>query len=269
MLFIFLQLDLLGKFIEISVHTDTHIAALSGLLENLDMLALPSADHRSQKLDLCPLRQSHDLVHHLVHILLFDLFSAFRAVGNADPRVEQTKIIVNLRDGSHGGTRVAVCGFLVDGNRRREAFNALHIRLFHLSQKLTGIGRKRLHIPALSLCIDRIKGQGRFSRTTQARQNHKLISRDIHTDLFQVVDVCSPDADHRFLIFFCTHSSISCKCFFKTIIWSRSRAASSKFSSAAACFIRFCTSFTAASSSFLLMDSGSFSGFFGASSVSL
>ena len=63
----------------------------------------------------------------------------------------------------------------------------LHIRFFHLSKELSGIGGQRLHITALSLRINSVKGQRGFSGTGQAGQHNKLISWKGHIDIFQVV----------------------------------------------------------------------------------
>ena len=96
------------------------------------MLALSSLDHRGQKLNPCPLRQGHNLIHHLIHALLFNLLAAFRAMRDSYSCKQQTEIVVYLCHGSHRGTRVAVCGLLVDGNGRGQALNAFHVGFLHL-----------------------------------------------------------------------------------------------------------------------------------------
>ena len=82
------------------------------------MLALASADNRSENLKLGLRRQRHDGIHHLVNRLLFDLLATLGAMGDTDSGIEQTQIIVNLGDCSYGGTGVTVRGLLVNGNRR-------------------------------------------------------------------------------------------------------------------------------------------------------
>ena len=140
--FIFIQGDILGQLIQIAVHPHAHIAALPCLLKQLHVLALASPHHRRQQLDLRPLRQLHDLIRHLIHTLLADLPAAFRAVGNADPGIQQTEIIVNLCHRAHGRTGVAVRGLLINGNGRGKPFDALHVRLLHLPQELSRVGRQ-------------------------------------------------------------------------------------------------------------------------------
>ena len=84
MLDVLLQLDLLRQLMKVAINADTDIAAFLRLLQDLFVPSLPSPHHGSQKLDPCALRQFHDLVHHLVHGLLFDLPSAFGTVGDTD-----------------------------------------------------------------------------------------------------------------------------------------------------------------------------------------
>ena len=139
-LLILVELDLFGQLILIPVHHHTDIAALLRLLEGLLMAALPSSHNRRQQLDPRPLRQRHDLVHHLVHALPPDLPSAVRAVGHADPGVKQPEVVVDLRHRPHRGTGVPVGRLLVDGNRGRKPLDALDVRLFHLPEELSCVG---------------------------------------------------------------------------------------------------------------------------------
>ena len=158
-LYIFVQLDLLGQLIQTAVHAHPHIAAALRALEHLCVLALASSDHRRQKLDPRAFRQRHDLIHHLIHALSCNLAPTGGTVGDTDPGIQQPEIIIDLRHCAHRGSGVAVGGFLVDGDCRGQSFDLLHIGLLHLSQKLAGIGGKRLHIPSLPLRIYCIKCQ--------------------------------------------------------------------------------------------------------------
>ena len=101
-------------------------------------------------------------VQHGVHNLLGRLrpygTAAFRAVRHTDAGVEQTQIVVNFGDGAHGGARVVADAFLVNGNGRAEALNLVYVWLFHLPQKLAGVGRKRFDVAALPLGKNRIEG---------------------------------------------------------------------------------------------------------------
>ena len=108
MLDILVKRDLLREVVHVPVRHDTDIAALFGLLEYLLVAAFPPADDRCKQLDPALFRQLHDPVDHLVYRLLFDYAPAVRAVGNTDPCVQQTQVIVDLRDRSYRRTRVPV-----------------------------------------------------------------------------------------------------------------------------------------------------------------
>ena len=140
MLDILVELDLLRQVVHVPICHDSDVTALFCLLEYLLVTALPSADDRRKQLYPALFRQFHDPVDHLVYRLLFDHAPAVRAVGNTDSCVEKTQIIVDLRDRSYCRTRVPVGRFLINGDGRRQAFNALHIGLLHLTEELSRIG---------------------------------------------------------------------------------------------------------------------------------
>ena len=133
MLFIFFQRNLLCQLIHIAVRNYAHIAAAPRLLQQLLMRALPAAHHRRKKLDLCPLRQLHNQIHHLVNRLLFNLLPALWTMRDTNPRIEQSEIVIDLCDRPDRRTRIAVRRLLVDRDRRRQPFDFLYIRLFRLS----------------------------------------------------------------------------------------------------------------------------------------
>ena len=147
------------------------------------MHTLFSPYNRSKKLHLRPLLLLHEEVYHFVHGLLLNLSSTLRTMGHPHSGKEKTHIVVDFRDGSHCGTRVSVCRFLVNGNRGRKSFYELHIRLFHLSEELSCIRRERLHIAPLPLRINRIEGKRGLSGARKSGKNHQRISRNIQIDM--------------------------------------------------------------------------------------
>ena len=132
--------DVLGDIVHIPVYAEAYVAGSPGAVDHLFVPALAAADDRSQDLDTRSLGQGHHAVHHLIYGLLCNLPAAVGAVGDADPGIEQTEIVIDLRHRTHGGTGVAVGGFLIDGDRGRQPLDVLHIGLFHLPQELAGIG---------------------------------------------------------------------------------------------------------------------------------
>ena len=132
-------------------------------------------------------------IHHLVDGLLLDLLAALGAVGNADAGIEQAQVVVNLRHRAHGGAGVPAGGLLVNGNGRGQSLDGVHVRLFHLPQKLPGIGGEALHVPPLPLRVDGIEGQGALSRAAQPREHHQLVPGDGQAHVLQVMLPGAPD----------------------------------------------------------------------------
>ena len=105
---VLVERDVLGQLVKISIDAHPHKAALFRMLQQLFMTALLAAHHRGEQLQTRALRQFHQLVHHLVHRLLHDGLAAVRTVRDADPRVQQAEIVIDLGDRPHGRARVAV-----------------------------------------------------------------------------------------------------------------------------------------------------------------
>ena len=162
-----------------------------------------SGPKRGQLLPELPLAASHDrrehvdplvgrIEHHHVddafERLRRDLAVAVRAVGHADIREEQPQVIVDLGHRPDGGPRIRAGRLLFDGNGRREAVDQVDVRLLHLLEKLPGVGRQRLDVPALSLGVDRVEGERRLSGARQSRDDDEPIARNVDVDVAQVVN---------------------------------------------------------------------------------
>ena len=162
---IFIQLNLFCQFIKTAVDPHPDVTAFLCLLQKLHMFPFSSPNHGSKQLNSGALRLLHQLIHHLINGLFFNLPAAFGAMGNPHPGIQQSKIVINLRHCSHRRSGISVGRFLVNGDGRRKSFNALHLRFFHLSQKLSRIRGERLHISPLSFRVDGIKSQRRLTGT--------------------------------------------------------------------------------------------------------
>ena len=86
-------------------------------------------------------------------------------------------------------------GFLLDGDGGRQTLDHIHIGLVHQLQKLAGVGGQALHIAALALGIQRVKGEAGFARAAQSRNHHQLVAGDVQVDIFQIVGARTADAD--------------------------------------------------------------------------
>ncbi len=143
----------------LTVHPDSGVAVSLNSSEDTFMFSLSSSNYRSQYRQPGADFVSRNPIHNAVHRLAGDLPAANRAVRNSDSRIKQSQIVINLGNGSHRRTWVLVGGFLVNGNSRRKALDYLHIRLFHQSQKLSGISRQAFHVFLLAFGIYGIKSQ--------------------------------------------------------------------------------------------------------------
>ena len=94
-------------------------ALLGEVVEKPLVLALPSSDYRGEDAEPRSLRQIEHPVDDLLGGLPLDGTTAIRAVGPSDPRVEESQVVVDLRDGADGRTGVTARRLLVDRDRRR------------------------------------------------------------------------------------------------------------------------------------------------------
>ena len=196
-LIVFLQLDLLGQLVQAAVHPGPDIPAAAGGVQLLLVGAFALPHDGRHHLDAGPRRQGQHLIHHLVHRLLGDLPAADGAVRDPYPGIQQPQVVVDLGHGTDGGTRVLAGGFLVDGNSGGKAGNFVHIGLFRLSQKHSGIGGQTLHVASLPVCVDGIKGQGGLAGAGKPCKDDQLIPRDLQVDILEVV--LPRPADHDFI----------------------------------------------------------------------
>ena len=153
------QGNAVGESVHLPVDEHTGVAVRTQLVEELRELTLAPLHHRGEHLESRAFRISEQGVHDLLRRLRLDDLPAFRAVRDAGAREKQPEIIVDFRDGSHGGARVAVRCLLVDGDRGAETFDEVHIRLVHLPKELTRVGGQRLHIAPLPFGKQRVECQ--------------------------------------------------------------------------------------------------------------
>ena len=118
-----------------------------------------------------------------------------RTMRDADTRKKQTQIIINLRHRRHSWAWVAWSRFLINRNCRRKARNHIDIRFIHHAKEHARIARKRLDVATLTFGINRIKSEGRLTRTRKSRNHDQLIARDINIDILEVIRACAANSD--------------------------------------------------------------------------
>src|SRR6187401_2536276 len=61
------------------------------------------------------------------------------------------------------------------------------IRLFHLAEKLAGIGGKRLDVAPLTLGEDGVEGKRRFPRARKTGDDDEFIAGNVYVDILEIV----------------------------------------------------------------------------------
>ena len=109
----------------------THKALGAQFIKQRQVFAFAFAHDRGQQHQLGALGHRQHLVDHLADGLRCQRQVMVRAARLADAGKQQAQVVVNFGNGAHGRTRVVRGGFLLDGNRRRQAFDMVDIGLFH------------------------------------------------------------------------------------------------------------------------------------------
>ena len=191
----FFELGQVVKLIRLALHAKPHITLRLHFGKHVFKLALAVTRHRRQDHQLGVFRQRQHRVDHLAHALGLQRQIMLGAKRRAGSGIQQAQVVVNLRHRAHGGARVVAGGFLLDGNRRRQALDHVHIGLVHQLQKLPRIGGQALNIAALAFSVQRVKRQAGLARAAQAGDDHQLVARNVEVNVFEVVRACAANAD--------------------------------------------------------------------------
>ena len=181
------QADRFGQLPHLAVDPGPGEPLARQVAEQLLVLPLASPDHGRQDLELGALGQLHHLVDDLLRRLPADRAPAVGAVRMTHAREEHPEVVVDLRDGADGRTRVPAGGLLVDRDGRREPLDEVDVGLLHLPQELPGVRRQRLHVPTLALGVDRVEGQRGLPGAGQPREHDELVTGEVERDVPQVV----------------------------------------------------------------------------------
>ena len=186
-LLLLIQLRHFVEFVELAVDPGADEALRAHLVEHRQVLALALADHRRQQHQLAAFRQGQDLVDHLADGLRLQRDVVVRAARGTDAGIKQAQVVVDLGDRTHGGAWVVGSGLLFDGNRRRQPFDGVHVRLLHHRQELPGVGREGFHVAPLAFRIERVESQGRLAGTGKTGDHDQFVAWQCEVDVLQVV----------------------------------------------------------------------------------
>ena len=184
-----LQLQLLGflQLVQRAVHPHAREALAAQVREQLAVLALAAAHDGGQQDGALAFKACQQAVGDLAGALLLDLAATDRAVRGAHAGVQQPQVVVDLGDSADRAAGVVAGGLLVDGDRRGQARDALHVRFLHQAQELARVRAEALDIAALALGVDGVEGQSALAAAGHARDDHELVARQFHRDVLEVV----------------------------------------------------------------------------------
>ena len=155
--------------------------------DHIAVFAFFSVDVGSEDHHLRAFRQTHQPFADRLCGLCGEHFAAFRAVRDSGMGVKQAQIVVNFGYGRYGGTRIGTRGTLFDGDCGGEPFDVFDLGLLHPVEELARISGKTFDIAPLSLGIQRIESQRRFSRAAEPGDHGECIPRNPHVDRFEIV----------------------------------------------------------------------------------
>ena len=154
-----IELNLFVKITHDAVYADAREALLANILQDLDMVALLPVNHRRQRLYAAIGGHILYLIDNLLRALRRYFRAAFRAMRDAHARVQQAQVVVNLSDRADGRARIVADALLINRHCRAQSFDLIDVRLFHQTEKLTGVAAQALDIAALTLGEDGIESQ--------------------------------------------------------------------------------------------------------------
>ena len=94
-------------------------------------------------------------------------------------REQQLQVIVELRHRADSGTRRAHGIRLIDRDRRRNAIDAIDLRLVHAIEELPRVRRERLDVAALTFRIQRVEHERGFAGPGHACDDDQLVRRQL------------------------------------------------------------------------------------------
>ena len=185
-------------FVDVPVDANADEPFAPNPLEHFVVVSPFVPDQRREHHDPRSFRHRQHVVDDLRRGLARDGFLAFAAMGIADPGVQEAKVVVDFRGGRDRRSGIAGARSLLNRNRRRQTLQVIRVRFGHLLEELAGIRRQRLHVPPLTLGIDRVERQRALPRPAQASDDHQFVSRDVQMDPFEVV-LASPTNSYELL----------------------------------------------------------------------
>ena len=110
-------------------------------------------------------------------------------------REQELQVVVQLRHRADGRARRAHGVGLVDRDRRRNALDAIDLRLVHAVEELPRVRREGLDVAPLPFGIQRVEHERGLARARHAGDDDQLVQRHIEVEVLQIVLARAADAD--------------------------------------------------------------------------
>ena len=167
------------------------------------VVALAAADERGAEVEvlgLLRLRRDQGSRHQGLHLAgrkRGDGAAGFRVVLHAGAGIEEAQVLGDFGDRGDGGLARAAGDALLDGDRGRDAGEAIDVRTRQLFDELARVGRHGLHEAPLALGEDDVERESRLARARHAGDHGEFAVRDRDGDVLQVVLSRSKDLERR------------------------------------------------------------------------
>ena len=185
----------IGQFENLAIDTQANESLAAGLVDHIAEFSGLARNQWREEQKFRFLGPMQDGVGDLLWRLPRHTLAGFGIMGNSHRRVEQPKVVVNLGGRGDGRSRIGGGVALLDGNRRGESLDVIHIGLLHLIEELSRVGREALDIFALSLGEKRVERQRGFARAAEAGHHHELVARNLDVEIAEIVLPGSFDSD--------------------------------------------------------------------------
>ena len=195
-----------GRFVEADLRRDVHglsiddqpaAAFLANVGQDEIQLLTVDLEDRGAERDLSAFRERQDRFEDLAGRPAGSRFARSWTVRLSNRGIEEVQVAGDVGHRADGRARVAGERLLFDRNDRRQPEHEVHVRFRHVRDESLGVGRKRLHVAALSLRVNRVEGQARLARSGETGDHDQAVARNLERDVLQVVHARTLHGDGR------------------------------------------------------------------------
>ena len=104
-------------------------------------------------------------------------------------------MIVELRHGADCRSRRSDDAVLIDGNRRRNAFDRIDVRAVHAVEELARVGTERFDVSPLAFRIERVEDERTFPGAGESGDDREFADGKVDVDVLEIILRCAADAN--------------------------------------------------------------------------